>query len=223
MSLKNALFFKYLLGIRLIHLFLVVIALQYLFLFLNTNFILTDGNSYSSIGKMYSVNGVEKDEKSTISLIILNYLFPWIYFSIKFIAISLTLLAGFLVAGMKSIKLIQVFKITIIAELIFFIRSYYSLYHFGVVEENFKVEDYQSFTPFSVKNIFMDTVPEEFHYILSLLNVYELIYVIILCFLFCKTFPSIRIIKTISTVTLSYLTLIIFWSLFITLVNILHT
>lgn len=223
MSLKINSFVKSLLDIRLFHLFLGIIALQYIFLFINTNFILTDGNSYDSISEIYSRDGIEKDEKSKFSLIVLNYLFPWVLFSVKFIVISLTLVAGFLLAGIKNIKLLHVFKIVIIAELIFFIRSFYRLYHFGVVEPNFKMEDYQTYTPLSLKNIFIDSVPREFHYILSLINIYEVFYVVFLSLLFCQVLHGVKNMKIVSSVSLSYFSLIIFWSLFITLINILNT
>jgi hypothetical protein len=223
MDLKSSSIVKSLLDIRFFYLFLGIIALQYIFLFVNTNFILADGNSYNSLKEIYSIDGVEKDEKSNISIIILNYLFPWVLFSVKFIVISLTLVAGFLLAGIKNIKLLYVFKIVIIAELIFFIRSFYRLYYFGIVEPNFTIEDYQSYTPLSVKNIFIDAVPREFHYILSLINIYEVFYVVILSLLFCKVLYGVKNMKIISSVSLSYFSLIIFWSLFITLINILNT
>ncbi len=98
--------------------FLLIILVQFLVIYINTQFILDASLYYEFYSAKYSFDQISRMLEIQGNLAWANYTFWLIYYPIKFMLTSLVLLTGFYVYNVR-IRFSTVFKIVLIAESIF--------------------------------------------------------------------------------------------------------
>jgi hypothetical protein len=143
---------------------------------------------------------------------------PLIYL-FKFFLIVICLSAGSFLFRLE-VSLKYLFKIALLAEFIFLLPPLIKLFWFSFINVNYTLNDLQFFSPLSVINLLDRTNLEPWLvYPLTLINLFEVIYIVTLSYLFAKTIES-SFIQSLKLVILSYGTGLFIWILFITFLTV---
>ncbi len=160
------------------------------------------------------------------SLIDMQYKYQWyaypvipLIYLIKLFVITLVLMAGAIFYNVK-IGFKKLFQIVLIAEFLFLIPSFIKLLWFLFVETDYELIDMQSFFPLSVINLLdVQSLPKWLLYPLQQLNVFELLYWIILAY-GLSLVTGERMWRMTGLVASSYGLGLVVWIVFITFISV---
>jgi hypothetical protein len=116
----------------------------------------------------------------------MSYLFRLIFFSIKFLVITLVILVGLFAWNIK-LDFKTVWIIVIVSETIFFLNPFMKLVWFGFFDRGYSLSDLNSFNPFSIETILsIESKSLVSKYLLSKMNLLELLYIFVVSFLLAQ-------------------------------------
>ncbi|MEQ9285514.1 MAG: hypothetical protein RIG77_01320 [Cyclobacteriaceae bacterium] len=140
----------------------------------------------------------------------LGYLFIPVFYALKFTLIATTLYIGvFFFDLMYSFK--KLFQIAMIAEVIFLLPVFIKFLWFTFIQIDFTLEQYVSFYPLSLQNIFFDVPIEPWYlYPLQALNIFEFGYWFVLAAGISLAFKT-GFSKSLLLVVRSYIPALVFW------------
>ncbi len=198
----------------------VLFCLFHFILILSTTFLLvTDDIYYNALGDQLTFERINEiiDANKKWSWVVYPAI-PLIYL-FKFFLVVICLSAGaFLFHLEPSLK--HLFKIALLAEFIFLLPPLIRLFWFSFINVNFALSDLQFFSPLSAINLFDRTALEPWLvYPLSLVNLFEVAYVVTLSYLLAKILES-SFMQSLKLVVLSYGTGLLIWVLFITFLTV---
>ncbi len=222
MNLKNNIFLK--IKDRLenidVRLFLGLIILLNILLSIVLNwFVISDELYYQSLGEQLRTDLISK-------IINLKNKWDWIFFLItplilfiKVLFVTVCLGVGNFILDWK-LKLKQLFRIAIIAETVFLLAAFVRIIWFLLFKENLTFEYIQTFYPLSLLNlVVIKNIPQYLIYPLQLVNLFELLYWIVLSYLIKiyteKSFDQSLgfVAKTYGMGLLSWVILVVFFSI----------
>lgn len=155
------------------------------------NYLLVDDNLiFNSYSEQLSFEQIKETIANTKKWEWLSYVLILVLYLIKF-----TLIGGCLKVGLffidKRISFTSILKATIIAEMVFLVPILIKIIWFLFINTNYSILDLQSFAPLSILNIFESKNLEPFLiYPFQLLNIFELLYFIVLAFQLKKFFEN---------------------------------
>ncbi|MCA4893611.1 MAG: hypothetical protein ING84_01240 [Cytophagales bacterium] len=199
--------------------FALLCFLQFLLVFSMNWSLVTDDLYYNTLGDQLSFERINE-------LIDLNKKWNWVIYLItpmlyllKFFLVAICLSMGvFLFRFEVGLKVL--FKIALLSEFIFLFPSIIKLFWFNLVSASYTFTDLQSFAPLSIVNLFdranLDTW---LLYPLSLLNLFEVTYIITLAYLLSGAIKS-DFILSLKLVVFSYGAGLFIWALFITFLTV---
>ncbi len=140
----------------------------------------------------------------------LSYLFIPVFYGIKFVLIASTLYIGVFFFDLKySFK--KLFQIAMIAEVVFLVPVFIKFLWFTFIQTDFTLEQYMSFYPLSLQNIFFDVSVEPWYlYPLQVLNIFEFGYWFVLAAGISLAFKT-GFSKSLLLVVRSYIPALVFW------------
>lgn len=119
-----------------------------------------------------------------------------------------------------ELKFKTIFRVVLTSEFILLFPPIIKIFWFSFINVNYTLSDLQFFTPLSVINFFDRTSLEPWLvYPLSLINLFEVFYIITLSYLLAKILES-SFAKSLKLVVLSYGTGLFIWVLFITFLSV---
>ncbi len=143
---------------------------------------------------------------------------PFIYL-IKFFLVAACLSIGILLTG-HSVPFKNLFQVAIYGELVFFITPVIKIFWFGVFFTDYTLQDLQYFSPVSLLSLVdRDSIEPWLVYPLQLVNVFEIVYWLILAFgLYSLT--NERYSKMLGLVASSYGVGLLLWTVFIVFLSV---
>ena len=119
-------------------------------------------------------------------------------------------MAGALFFDLK-LKFGQAFKVAILADVVFIVPMLIKIFWFMVIQQDYTLQDLQMFSPLSILNL-LDTknIDVLWLYPLQLLNVFELVYILLLGF-WVYQFSAKSFDKGLNMVLSSYLPALFVW------------
>ncbi|WP_291399529.1 hypothetical protein [Daejeonella sp.] len=173
-------------------------------------FLFTENVIYNSYAEQLSFDRIEEiiDEQNKYSW--LGYLIIPLLQAIKFFLVACCLAAGALFFDLK-LKFGQAFKVALLADVVFIVPMLIKIFWFMVIKQDYTLQDLQMFSPLSVLNL-MDTknIGVLWLYPLQLLNVFELVYILLLGF-WVYQFVAKSFEKGLNMVLSSYLPALFIW------------
>ena len=161
-----------------VYLFFIILSFYYLMLFYITHYILTDNlfyNSYSSFLNTQRISEMLTQQKKmqyTQYMFFLFYLFSKVFFT------SVCIYTWSFFKEMQ-IKWKDIFNISLTCEIVFAIEMLIKIIYFSVYTPD-KIDSISNFSPFSIKRFLPSSTPQYLNYVCQTLNVYELIYILLL-------------------------------------------
>lgn len=148
-----------------------------------------------------------------------NYIIQPVFYLLKFFLVSSCLATGALLSGM-TISFKDLFRITMMAELVFFIPPIIKIFWFGIFHVDYTLQDLQFFSPLSVLSyINRESVEVWLLYPLQLLNLFELAHWLLLAYGLYELTRE-RYSKMLGLVAASYGTGLLLWVVFIVFLTI---
>ena len=174
----------------------------------------------------FSQFGDQMNYEQIRSFLDIQYKYQWISYLIlpviylfKLSFLSLALLAGAIFWNIK-VSFQKLFQIALIAEFLFIIPSLIKLSWFLFVQKDFELSDLQTFYPLSLVNLVnVKEIPKWLLYPLQLVNVFEIIYWVILAYGISLVARE-KFSKMLSLVASSYGVGLFVWVVFITFITI---
>lgn len=138
---------------------------------------------------------------------------------LKFFLVASCLTIGTLILGTPA-TFKSLFRIAVLAEFVLFIPSIIKIFWFGVFHVDYTLQDLQFFSPLSVLSLVdRESVEPWLLYPLQLLNVFELVYWLVLAYGLYEL-TSERYSKMLGLVAASYGTGLLLWVVFIVFLTI---
>lgn len=161
-------------------LFLLLILCFAFFIFISEEFLISDNLYYEHYGSQLSFERIE-------SLIKFRDQWKWVFYAIlpllyvlKFAILSTWILIGIIFFGYR-VSFKKIFQVVIVAEFVFLLPAFIKIIWFGFIHTAYTLTDLSYFTPLSLTNLFdFSTLDPWWVYPLQSLNVFEIIYVLIL-------------------------------------------
>ena len=111
----------------------------------------------------------------------LGYVLVPLFYLIKFFLISCVILMGIFILGLKT-RFIEIFKVVVIAEFIFFIPILMKFIWFGFIHRDYDLMELMNFAPLSLDNILDSSGAPWLTPTLKSLNLFELCYWLLLSY-----------------------------------------
>lgn len=144
-----------------------------------------------------------------------NLLFYFLKFFLVAICLSIGVFLLRLEFGFKSL-----FKIALLAEFIFLLPVLIKLFWFSFINVDYTLHDLQFFSPLSAVNLVDRSALEPwFVYPLSLINLFEVAYIITLSYFLAKIL-ELSFMQSLKLVVISYGTGLLIWVIFITFLTV---
>ena len=161
-------------------LFLLLIAVQCLFVFLSNYLLVSDDLYYSSLGEQLSYERIEEMLAQGRKYEWLGYVILPVITLLKLSLVGSCLSIGVFFATNKfSFK--SAFGVALVAEFVFLIPTILKILWFAFIQTNYTLKDLQFFYPLSVLNFFDASIIESWLvYPFQLLNVFEVVYWLVL-------------------------------------------
>jgi hypothetical protein len=162
--------------------FLVLCIINFAFIYISQEMLVSEELFYNSFGEQLAIERIEKLWEESKRFNWLSYVFiPFIYL-IKFVLTSMALAVGLLIIEVKF-KFKKVFQTVLIAEFIFIIPALIRLFWFIFIQTDYRLQDISAFNFLSLAGIFeTDTLPVWLLYPFQLLNIFEVIYWLLLTY-----------------------------------------
>jgi len=182
--------------------------------YLTQSVLLTNQVYHNSYAEQLSYDRIEQILNLQAKWGWLSYSFLPLIYSIKFSLVACCLLVGSMFFDIK-IKFSEAFKIALLAEIIFIAPMLIKVFWFLIIQKNYVLKDIQIFSPFSMLNIFeVKTIGLLWIYPLQTLNIFELLYILLLGFWTYK-FAAKSYEKALNMVLASYLPALCIWLILI--------
>ncbi|BFO64371.1 hypothetical protein KCF3NO3_03540 [Chryseobacterium sp. KCF3-3] len=195
----------------------VIVVLFYLFLtYLDKTYISTDSKVIDFLMKDYPNTVVQEYVESQKKWWWVNYLSIPLFIVIKvlLIAFCLNFIKLFDLPNVDKIKFGNFVFVTLIAEFIFIIASFYKFINFYWLNTEYTLEDVQTYYPLSLLN-FKENISTEkwLAYPLQLVNIFELFYWLLLTWGIRELLEEkISYVKSFGLVSVTYGAGILFWA-----------
>lgn len=167
-------------GVKVFHLIIGLILLQYLILIFTELFLIDDNLYYSFWAEKFSsdkINQLLEDKKrwSWVSY----FAIPLLTF-IKCFSITICLLVGAFVLNIEK-RFEDFFRVVVLAEFVALLPSLSKLTWFGLIQVNFTLNDLVYFFPLSMLNFFsIESLENWGIYPLQIINAFEVLYWLVL-------------------------------------------
>jgi hypothetical protein len=181
-------------------------------------FLISDTLYYNSFSEQLTAEKIEEAFSFNQKWSWLGYVFIPIIYLFKFSLIALALLTGFFFIDRK-VGFSVLFKAVMLAEIPFLLVPLIKLFWFSFVQTQYDFNDLQYFYPLSALQLFEVKSLETWQiYPLQLLNVFELVYWVLLAY-WLKRLLNITLTKGMEVVVASYGTGLLLWVVFITFLS----
>lgn len=186
---------------------------------INRNYILTDDIVYESLSKQLSSERVEDIMASRAESNFLPYLLTPVFRLINVAIISLIVLIGVYLHSYE-IKYRQIFRVVVIASIVFLIPGIWRTIVFAMKTPNFTLEEFREFSPHSILYYLdRDSIKDWFYYPLYLVNLAELIFMFVVA-VGLKKAGNLKLTKSILLVIETYFVSLVLWTLFVVFLSI---
>jgi len=165
---------------------ILLLLLSFLFVFISNNILSTEDLIINSFGNQFSVEQLEQLFELRSKWELASYIFiPFL------LLIKISIIAGVLDIGCfffnRKIKYKKIFSIVTKAEFIFLLVILFKTIWFYIIQQDYSLEDLQYFYPLSALNIVgYEGLQLWYIYPLQVLNLFELIFWLILAYLIGK-------------------------------------
>ncbi len=160
--------------------FLLICFLYFSTFLLFRYFIISDNLYYEAFSEQLATDRIEAMLKFQEKWAWLVYVLLPIFLLFRMFLVSLCLLAGAILSEIR-INFQQVFQIVLISEIIYLIPAFIQIVYFLGIAEHYSLEDLQNFDYWSVLALVgTETVEPWFRYALGCLNLFELLYWLVL-------------------------------------------
>ncbi|MGB8194410.1 MAG: hypothetical protein WCF67_20940 [Chitinophagaceae bacterium] len=205
-------------GVKSIYLF-TIFSLAYVIVSYLTNTLLLTDEFYVSIwSEQFSPDRVSKMLESTEKLEWIIYLLTPAILALKLLLIAASIQAGLYMSDIE-LPFKDVFKIVLIAELVPFLTSLIQFIYFLSTGVN-SFDQINSFAPLSLMSLFQDgSVPSYITYPLQLINVFELVYWVLLA-VSLNLYLGKTFFKTFRLVASSYGLAFLLWLLLVVFIQV---
>jgi len=173
--------------------------------------LLNERTYYQSYSEQLSVEQISDLFGKQLEYRYVTYIFLVLMYLFKFSVITIVVYIGFFLYNIKA-SFSQIFKITLIAELVFLIPLILKFFWFQYFHQNYTLADIQSFYPLSLDNFFSTSLI--WVYPLQTLNVFEVGYWFLLAYLLSTTF-DIKFDRSLKVILSSYLPMLATWLIFV--------
>ncbi len=198
------------------------IIFSWFLLFINDYLLIDDYLLYDFYGAQLSYERVQSIVESYIKWHWLAYPALIIYYFLKLISISSCLYVGVLLIGWP-VSFQKIFKISIIAETLFFLIPIIKIIWFLSLNRNFTLYELYNFHPLSLQSLLGTlNIPSWFDYPFKLLNIFELAYWFVLAYLLRKV-SNESLKKTFALVASSYGIALVLFATFVVFLSVTHT
>ncbi len=155
--------------------FLIICLLYIVSSFILNVFVITDNLYYNTLGEQLSVERISRIFEIREKFSWINYLILPLLVALKLVLVSFSLNIGVLVFGYK-INFTKIFKITVIAEVIFLLADLSKMAYFLISPPN-TLQEINNFYPLSLVNLFnIKEIASWLIYPLQQINVFEFVY-----------------------------------------------
>lgn len=162
------------------YLFSGICALAIALSFTVSRFLISDDLYYQSFGEQLDYDRIVELVNIGKKWQWLGYaIMPVVYF-IKFFFAAGSILIGCLVAG-HNLSFRKLFNVVVIAEFVFLLSTIIKVVWFGFINETYTLQELQNFAPLSLLSLFESSLVDPWLlYPLQLINVFEVVYCILL-------------------------------------------
>ncbi|MER0440342.1 hypothetical protein [Emticicia sp. W12TSBA100-4] len=198
--------------------FFIIMAILLTITYLSNQLLISETLYYNTFAEQLTAEKIDGLIEQAQKWSWLGYvIIPIIYF-FKFSFIVLTLLIGFFFINQK-VSFSVLFKAVMLAELPFLLVPFIKLFWFLFIQTQYDFNDLQYFYPLSALQLFeVKNLPTWQIYPLQLLNIFELVYWILLAYWF-KRLLNITLTKGMKIVVASYGTGLLLWVVFVTFLS----
>lgn len=149
---------------------------------------------------------------------VIYYLLLPVIYLVKFLGISLCLIAGALLVE-KELSFKKAFQATIVGEFVFLIPQLIFILWFMIFKSDYNMEDLRFFEPLSLLSIFGNgNMAEWLVYPLKALNVFEIVYILVISVLLKESFGN-KITASAKVLAPSYFFGLFVWLVFVAFVT----
>ncbi|MDI9878355.1 hypothetical protein [Flectobacillus longus] len=195
-----------------------IIAYTWILTFTLNQFLVSNTLYYNSYSEQLTIERIEGIIEESHKWAWLGYLLVPVIYYIKLSLIALVLQTGFFFFERK-VSFSIIFKAVMLAEIPFLIVPVIKLFWFLFIQTHYTLNDLQYFFPLSALQLFdAQKLPSWQVYPLQLLNVFELIYWVLLAY-WLKKLLNLSINKSMEVVASSYGTGLLLWVVFITFLS----
>ena len=186
-------------------------------------FVFTDGIYFNSLAEKFSYDQIQTILDNGKKWGWLAYTFiPIIYF-FKCSLVALCLYAGLFLINC-NLEYLKIFNVVVKAEFVFLIPSIVKLIWFIFLQTSYTLEDIQYFAPLSTLSMFTPKSLEPWLiYPLQVLNIFEIIYWVVLANLLTKELPELDMNRSMTVVMASYRTSLVIWVAFVMFLTLTYT
>lgn len=195
-----------------------IIAYTWILTFTLNQFLVSNTLYYNSYSEQLTIERIEGIIEESHKWAWLGYLLVPVIYYIKLSLIALVLQTGFFFFERK-VSFSIIFKAVMLAEIPFLIVPVIKLFWFLFIQTHYDLNDLQYFFPLSALQLFdVQKLPSWQVYPLQLLNVFELIYWVLLAY-WLKKLLNLSLNKSMEVVASSYGTGLLLWVAFITFIS----
>lgn len=195
-----------------------IIAYTWILTFTLNQFLVSNTLYYNSYSEQLTIERIEGIIEESHKWAWLGYLLVPVIYYIKLSLIALVLQTGFFFFERK-VSFSIIFKAVMLAEIPFLIVPVIKLFWFLFIQTHYDLNDLQYFFPLSALQLFdAQKLPSWQVYPLQLMNVFELIYWVLLAY-WLKKLLNLSLNKSMEVVASSYGTGLLLWVVFITFLS----
>ncbi len=200
------------------YLYMAIIAYTWILTFTLNQFLVSNTLYYNSYSEQLTIERIEGIIEESHKWAWLGYLLVPVIYYIKLSLIALVLQTGFFFFERK-VSFSIIFKAVMLAEIPFLIVPVIKLFWFLFIQTHYDLNDLQYFFPLSALQLFdVQKLPSWQVYPLQLMNVFELIYWVLLAY-WLKKLLNLSLNKSMEVVASSYGTGLLLWVVFITFLS----
>lgn len=199
-------------------LFTIIILTAILLSVIINQFLITDNVFYNSFSEQLTFSKIDEFIKQTKEWEWLSYIILSTIYLFKFSLTSFCILIGLFFFNHK-VSFFNIFKVIMLAEIPLVFIPLIKLFWFLFIQTQYTFNDLQYFYPLSALQLFeIKTLATWQIYPLQLLNVFELVYWVLLAY-WLKRLLNISLTKGMEVVVASYGTGLLLWVVFITFLS----
>lgn len=199
-------------------LFVLIMFLVIGFTFLSNQLLISETLYYNTLAEQLTLEKIGELIEQSHKWAWIGYILVPIIYYMKFLLVALVLQTGFFFFERK-VSFSIIFKAVMLAEIPFLVVPVIKLFWFLFIQTQYTLTDLQYFFPLSALQLFeVKNLPSWQIYPLQLLNVFELIYWVLLAY-WLKRLLNISLNKSMEVVASSYGTGLVLWVVFITFLS----